>query len=192
MLPQPVARTLVYECPGLDLVARTGPGEIALWLPERYVVLGQVRSGSGARYEGDGILFWSKGAEALLEFEGRSFKGCRLAPHRAPWEDARRRGVDFRAVGNEPPWYLEIRHEAHLLLVTGYGSHRALTPAPDLRESGGVRVYRALDQAHDVLVEVRQQPCVDSMQGERYPATVTVTHNGQIYRGCGRELDYPW
>lgn len=31
------------------------------------VELEQVRSASGARYEGEGVLFWTKGADAILE-----------------------------------------------------------------------------------------------------------------------------
>ena len=49
MTPQPTGQTLVYECGDYEFVVRTGPGEVALYLPEDYRVLGQVRSASGAK-----------------------------------------------------------------------------------------------------------------------------------------------
>ena len=84
MAPQPTGRTLVYSCDG-DAFAfriRTGPGEIALWLParfgSRYLVLGQVRAASGARYQDGDVTVWTNGDEALLEVDGETFDGCRL------------------------------------------------------------------------------------------------------------------
>ena len=84
MAPQPTGRTLVYSCDG-DAFAfriRTGPGEIALWLParfgSRYLVLGQVRAASGARYQDGDVTVWTNGDEALLEVDGETFTGCQL------------------------------------------------------------------------------------------------------------------
>ncbi|WP_420456669.1 YbaY family lipoprotein [Rubrivirga sp.] len=83
MAPQPTGRTLVFGCDqAFTFRIRTGPGEIALWLPERFgdrtLVLGQVRAASGARYQDGDVTVWTKGDEALLEVDGESFAGCRL------------------------------------------------------------------------------------------------------------------
>lgn len=83
MAPQPTGQTHVYECAseGFAFTIRTGPGEIALWLPERfdnrYLVLGQVRAASGAKYQDGDVMVWTKGAEAALAIGGESFAGCR-------------------------------------------------------------------------------------------------------------------
>ena len=99
-------QTLVYECCDFEFIARTGPGEIALYLPDDYRVLGQVRTGLGVKYTNADVTLSSKGEEASLDVGGRHYRDCRLNRARAPWEEARRRGVDFRAVGQEPGWYL--------------------------------------------------------------------------------------
>lgn len=77
---RPLATTLVYECNDYEFVARPGPGEIALWLADRYIVLSQVRSASGALYEKEDVAFWSKGDEAMLTVAGQSYQNCRLRP----------------------------------------------------------------------------------------------------------------
>mgnify|MGYP003654375749 FL=1 len=123
---RPLATTLVYDCNGYDFIARLGPGEMAVWLPDRYTVLSQVRSASGTLYEEGDIAFWSKGDDAILTVVDQSYMNCQLQPRRVPWEDARRRGVDFRGVGNEPGWHVEIQAGRQILFVSGYGSERVL------------------------------------------------------------------
>lgn len=189
---RPLAQTLVYECTGVEFIARVGPGEMALWLEDRYVVLSQVRSGSGSKYQEGDLVFWSKGDEAMLEMDGIRYQDCRLNPARAPWEDARRRGVNFRAVGNEPGWHLEIRDAQNLLLVADYGAQRLLLEQPHLAEEGDRRIYTAGEGAQRVRVEISSTFCTDTMSGEGFPATVTVDWSGGQYHGCGRDLDYPW
>ena len=36
---RPLGKTLVYECLGTEFIARVGPGEMAIWLDDRYLVL---------------------------------------------------------------------------------------------------------------------------------------------------------
>lgn len=83
-----LSRTMVYDCNGFDFVTRLGPGEMALWLPQRYLVLSQVRSGSGAKYQEGDVIFWSKGNEAMLQLGDVTHHDCRLQPGRVPWEEA--------------------------------------------------------------------------------------------------------
>jgi putative lipoprotein len=190
--PRPMAQTLVYECTGIEVIARVGPGEMALWLPDRYLVLSQVRAASGTKYvEGD-VLFWTKGDDLLLEVGPERYTDCVLNRLRAPWEDARRRGVDFRATGNEPGWHLEIKEGRQLLYVGDYGARRLLLEAPEkTADDSGIR-YRARSANDAIEVQVSDTPCTDSMQGTAFPATVEVQVNGRFYQGCGMALDHPW
>ena len=93
MPPQETGRDVVYTCASPDgpfaFRTRTGPGELAVWLPERfagreggtYRVLGQVRSASGAKYQDGPVTVWTKGTDyALLEVDGESFVDCTPAP----------------------------------------------------------------------------------------------------------------
>ncbi|MFC1578792.1 MliC family protein [Pseudomonadota bacterium] len=184
-----LARTIVYDCNGFEFVTRLGLGEMALWLPQRYLVLSQVRSASGAKYQEGDVVFWSKGDEAMLLVGDLEYRDCRLQPERGPWEDARRRGVDFRAVGNEPGWHLEIEHGRQLLYVGDYGEQRLIIPDPGVQPSGLARSYRAATEAGELVVEILDTACFDTMSGEAFPAAVTLTLDGRILQGCGRELE---
>src|SRR5688572_8690712 len=71
-----VGRTFVYDCDGdVSFTIRTGPGEVALWVPVSlggtYQVLSLVQSASGARYEEGDTVFWSKGDLATFERAGQ-------------------------------------------------------------------------------------------------------------------------
>jgi len=189
---RPVARTMVYECDDIDFVTRLGPGEMALWLEDRYTVLPQVRSASGSKYQEGDIVFWSRGDEAMLEIAGRTYRNCRLNPARAPWEDARRRGVDFRATGNEPGWHLEVRGSESLLFVGDYGASKMLFRDVQRNEDGEQVFYTARSESRDLTVTVTESDCTDTMKGDTFPYAVVVQINERSYQGCGRELDHPW
>lgn len=194
--PRPLATTMVYQCEAFEFTVRLGPGEMAVWLPDRYVVLSQVRSDAGVMYEEGDIRFWSNGDEHTLKLGDRYYGSCQLLPGRVPWEDARRRGVDFRAVGNEPGWYLEIQRGRQLLFVGDYGALRVSAPDP-LGESSGpagpgrIRIYRAVTGDSEVRVEITDESCADTMSGQNLPSRVAVTVNGRTLYGCGSDLHYP-
>jgi putative lipoprotein len=191
--PRPMAQTLVYQCPDhgegrYEFITRRGPGEMALWLEDRYLVLSQVRSASGVKYEEGDVVFWMKGDESFLDIGLQRHRGCQLAPARAPWEDARRRGVVFRAVGNEPGWYLEIKQDGPVLYVGDYGALRIEIANPASEEESGVRIYHGDADNHRLRVEVVEGVCVDSMKGDSFPFQVVLQVDGNGLQGCGRSL----
>lgn len=77
--PQPLDRALEYSTTYLceDEIVEIrflGPDTIELsFSGERFVLVAE-RAASGAKYVGDDILFWSKGAEALLEQSGQRLR----------------------------------------------------------------------------------------------------------------------
>ena len=197
MLPQETDRDHAYRCQSSDgpfsFRIRTRPGEIALWLPERfgsrYLVLPNVRSASGAKYQDGDVAVWTKGLDmALFEIDGHTFTDCTRDPQRSAWEDARRRGVDVRAVGQEPGWHLEITEGERIRFVYAYGEREAITPAPESEMRGAQVIYHAQTEAHDLMVTIADEPCSDAMSGERFDKTVTIELDGETYRGCGRVL----
>lgn len=186
----PPAVTLVLVCDGLTFTAHV-QGETAwLFLPGRTVALPHVPSASGAKYADRGIVFWSKGEEAMLDVRDASYRSCRNDPRRAVWEHAKLRGVAFRAVGNEPGWYLEIEDDKEMLFVTDYGETRVTTPAPaPLLEAASSRAtYRATNGSNELVVVIDGEPCSDDMSGEPFPSTVVVELNGRRHQGCGRSM----
>jgi putative lipoprotein len=78
--PPPVHEA-VFAC-GRDIAHTRFQAEtLNLRLGDEDFLLNQVRSGSGARFEGQSdnrpVLFWNKGREAILEIGGRSYPTCR-------------------------------------------------------------------------------------------------------------------
>ena len=189
---RPLAKTLVYECLGYEFMARLGPGEMAVWLEDEYLILSQVRSASGVKYQEGDVTFWTKGEEATLFLGGQRHGDCKVNSARVPWEDARRRGISFRAAGNEPGWVLEIRDSKQLLFVGDYGMNRVLTPDPGAQAVADGRIYHAITKANELIVEIHETECRDSMSGANYPSGVSVTLNGDRFSGCGMTLDYSW
>jgi heat shock protein HslJ/uncharacterized membrane protein len=115
----------------------------------------------------------------------------------APWDGVfleLARDRDFRAIGQEPGWQLEIRKGAEMRLTYDYGKGMAVTQAPKLQvdSSSGRRTYHASTEGNDLSVVIVPVPCNDSMNGRAFPATVSVTLNGKTFRGCGEELATPF
>lgn len=115
----------------------------------------------------------------------------------APWngvffELARDR--DFRALGQEPGWELEIHKGAVIRLTYDYGKGTAVTPASRAQVDSrtGTRTYHAVTKANDLRVEIVPVACTDSMSGRSFSTTVSVTLNGRTFRGCGEELATPY
>ena len=50
-------------------------------------------------------------------------------------------------------------------------------------------IFRAVGQEPGWVLEVREEPCMDTMSGERFSMTVTIRLNDTTYDGCGRMLD---
>ena len=93
------------------------------------------RAASGARYEEGDTVFWNKGDLATIEIGGQRYVDCRSNPSKVPWADAARRGATFRALGNEPSWYVEIFPE-RLAIVTELGANRSRAAARRARRRG--------------------------------------------------------
>jgi len=185
-----VGRTFVFECAGdLSFTVRTGPGEVAVWAPSslggRYAVLSQARAASGARYEEGDFVFWNKGDLATFELAGQTYVDCRSNPRQVPWADAARRGATFRALGNEPSWNLEV-HSDRLVLVTDLGTEQVEFPYSDPIVEGTRTTYRSV--GGELVAVVERQTCVDTMSGEGFEASATLTVPGGTLRGCGRFL----
>ncbi len=187
--------TLFFECPEHSFALRHEGDGVRLYLLEGELLLRETPAASGAKYSDGKNLFRQKGEEALLELEGRPPARCRENPQRAVWEDARLNGVDFRAVGNEPGWHLEIREEgeaaAAIDLVTMYGEHYYSFPGARreaVPEAAGRLRYTAALGKHRLVVMLEQGECIDTMSGERFATRVEVRLDHEIYRGCGRRL----
>lgn len=103
------------------------------------------------------------------------------------WVEAEGCGVDFRGVGQEPGWVLEIDCEKEISLLTDYGQQRVVFPLATQRSAVDSAVtYRASAGEHTIEVRIVPEACQDVMSGEAYPATVAVRFDGRALEGCGR------
>lgn len=105
------------------------------------------------------------------------------------WEAARAAGVDFRAVGQEPGWMLDIHVQGPIVLLWDYGANRFEFPAaePTYPQEGATR-YESSDRGHTLVVTTRRFPCQDAMSGQAYPAAVDVVIDGRTLTGCGKSV----
>jgi putative lipoprotein len=178
--------TTRFGCENDVTVLATFTGtSVALALPGRTITLPQAPAASGARYTDGATTFWNKGTEAMLDLDGLMHT-CRVL--RDPWQEARDRGIDFRALGQEPGWFLEIDRERWMRLLYDYAEREATTPVPLPVTKDGTTTYDAVTEAHRLRVVIDDRPCSDVMSGETFDRAVTVTIDGRTLLGCGRQL----
>jgi putative lipoprotein len=105
------------------------------------------------------------------------------------WEQARAAGVDFRAVGSEPGWMLDIYQQDRIVLLWDYGQASAEFPLtePSYPRNGAIS-YAARANGHVLSVTIRRFPCSDPMSGENFPASVEAVIDGRTLSGCGRSV----
>lgn len=104
------------------------------------------------------------------------------------WHQAKLRGVAFRAIGQEPGWLLEIRNGEEILLVTDYGSTRTSMPYVEPVVYQEERRTQYIVNDYNTIVEIRGIHCTDTMSGESFEVTVTITIEERELHGCGRAL----
>jgi putative lipoprotein len=181
--PPIVAR---FDCDTLALTATFHDDRVVIEVPEqRPLTLPHVVSASGARYSNGTDTFWNKGREATFERHGHS-EMCR--ERREPWQEAADRGVDFRAIGQEPGWFLEIDNEKQIRVVYDYAEHQLIAPVTSPGTKGSMVFYDMMVDSQRVLITIEEKPCSDAMSGEAFPRSVAVTIGTRTLRGCGREL----
>lgn len=179
--------TYVFVCDDqASYVVRVAGTEAWVFLPEETLRLAAVPSTDETRYTDGNFEILVSGQQARLGPAGGELLSCRNDPRRAVWERAKLDGVDFRAVGNEPGWYLEIRAQERLVLVADYGTSRVEAPLPEPSVDRETQTTRW--DAGELVVQVVGRPCVDTMSGERFPTEVTVHWGKRVLHGCGRAL----
>jgi membrane-bound inhibitor of C-type lysozyme/uncharacterized membrane protein len=185
------ARTFFYQCEdGFQFTARLEGDTLQLFLPDQTVELPRVPSESGDRFSDGRVSLWSGDGQARLEMGPEMTYRCRNDPFKAVWEHARLNGVDFRAVGNEPGWQLEIYEGEKIVFITDYGTARYTfaAPQPEVDAAARTTTYRIRDRNHVLIVVTEGRPCSDTMREEEFEATVTVTLDARRLTGCGRAL----
>lgn len=157
------------------------------------IELPQQPAASGARYAEGETEFWNKGDSATLQLDGQTHDVRIVDSERDPWERARRGGVDFRGVGQEPGWFVQIREEFQVELSLNYGTTDIVTPlsSKEVDYVYNTVTYRTASPLSPLPIQivVEQGACYDAMSGEGFTHSVTVQIGEENeYVGCGRYL----
>ncbi|PXY00427.1 COG3650 family protein [Halomonas sp. LBP4] len=182
---------VAWRCtPAQDLVTAHPDDELRLWSAHGAWRLSPAVVASGARYQQDDLSFWNKGEAAVVESPSgrldcsRDLARTSLTRHDRP-------GVMFHARGNEPGWVASLPSDvAEIDLLLDYGSRQLTLPyRVTTLDNGEGRMILASGRA-DTPFELRieGQACFDDMSGEPFPARVTLTIDGETYRGCGQGI----
>jgi uncharacterized membrane protein len=129
-------------------------------------------------------------SKTLLALAVLALAGC--APT-APAEDEPPPGEaapsdeHYEARGNEPGWHLTI-DKGWIYYVGNYGEKRISAARPDPRPGIDGRRY----VTERLTVDIAYSRCNDAMSGHGYEHQVTVTADGETYRGCGGERRTDW
>lgn len=127
-------------------------------------------------------------AEAPAETASAGTQAENLA-QMPPWEGARAAGVDFRGVGQEPGWIMDIYTRGIIKLAWAYGENFAqFAVTQPANGPEGTTLWQGSADGRDIAVTILRAPCQDAMSGEAYPSTVEVVIDGQTLRGCGRSV----
>jgi membrane-bound inhibitor of C-type lysozyme len=192
-LPTGVLRAYVWACAdGQTLVMRNLFREkaVAIDFHDGTRRLDQTVSASGAKYADAVVTFWTRGSTATLERQGTAPVQCEERRADSLREDARVRGVVYRALGNEPGWILEIGPGTGIVYVTDFGSksHTFDAMQASTGADGASRTFTAGTGDQAIRVTVRQERCVDDGEVE-FDHSATVEFAGQTLRGCGTRLN---
>ena len=96
--------------------------------------------------------------------------------------------TEFRAVGYDPLWLLEVDGRGVVRFsVDGENADVQLSAKGLIlgTRSSGV-VYGSRTDAHELLAEIAEVTCLDAVSGSHLTHTVTIRLDAREYRGCGR------
>jgi membrane-bound inhibitor of C-type lysozyme len=190
-IPEGVLRAYVWQCAdGQKLVMRNLLREkaVAIDFHDGTRRLDQTVAASGVRYADPLVVFWTRGSAATLERQGTPAVACEERRAESLREDARVRGVVYRALGNEPGWVLEIGPAGKLSWTTNYGEQRYDFDSTQESVTDGVASFTARQGNHAIKAMLSAERCVDDGEVEHDHAA-TIEFDGQVYRGCGTRLN---
>jgi uncharacterized membrane protein len=182
------SQTYVFTCShDLEFVARTDNREAWLFLSSGTLRLPRTEAET---YRSGQTSLQIYGQEATLEVSGIEYPRCKNDRRRAIWEHAKLNGANYRAIGNEPGWALEIRNQESIILVTDYGStrHEFRLPKAEIDQANRITRYKTEDSGNELVLTISGEACVDSMSGEKFSSKATVVLDEKRLQGCGRAL----
>jgi len=186
----PASTTYYYECSSGEKIPVNIKNDAAwVFLPYRTIRLPHVPAASGAKYSDGTNTYWSKGEEASIVMGQDEYLNCSNNHQLAIWEHAKLTGVDFRAVGNEPGWVLEL-YPDRIEYKGDYGQTQQTFSRPQAERSSSAQqtVYHAGNASATMTILLEPRTCYDTMSGEKFSTTVIIRQETMRLVGCGRPL----
>ncbi|GAA4899222.1 hypothetical protein GCM10023333_36000 [Ferrimonas pelagia] len=175
------------ECEAARFIARIEGQEAWLFLPSATYKLTGTEAASGSKFQNDELVFWLKGDEGQLTGALGDPTGCHNNRALAQWEHAKLSGVDFRGIGQEPPWTLEIAGE-QMRLWWGYERSSIEVTVNKVVQFSQRTLYHITASGEPWSVELYPGPCADSMSGEQFDTKIMLDTGKRKYLGCGSAL----
>ncbi len=101
-------------------------------------------------------------------------------------------GIAFYALGNEPSWSLDLSQADSLTFKAPNGKKYSFPVTESLAIiDPNIIDYRLYTDEAEILVQMVQKPCNDSMSGNSFSYQVNITFklasdkDGQVFQGCG-------
>lgn len=177
-LSQAVFTDLHFDCDDVPVLLADAQTNPVLVVRGESIPMQHTRAASGVRLEARAdasTVLHMKGESAWVSLRGQDHSNCRLAvPPAAP----------FIALGQEPPWRVQVM-EHQLTLTTGYAGDARTLPLSHVTQSGLTTTVQARDGSGWVALDIVRQACRDSMSGMPYPYSVSLSGVDGAQPGCG-------
>ena len=177
-----------WQCGEVLLDARRDGETMHVSFSGRALALPHVESLTGARFADDtGNAFMQLEDHATLILAGDDSRDCTIGDRVSPWIEAASRGIVFRAVGNEPGWFVEVaKGDSPALHATlDYGDREVIVAKA---QPAGLGFTGKTADGTAVVLEIQRTRCQDDMSGEAFEASARLVVGDKPYRGCGAFL----
>lgn len=102
--------------------------------------------------------------------------------------ERRAAGIQWRALGQEPGWIVDVTADGGLEAQLDYGQRRITTPPANREGENGTTRWTAQTEAGSLDLTVTRGACNDTMSDDRFWFTATLVVDGQTLRGCAQPL----
>jgi len=185
------AKTYIYHCANNQSFAvRVEPEKAWVFLPTKTLSLPQILAASGSKFSDGSSTFWNKGKTARFTSDAHVFQNCTNSHAQAIWEHAKLNNVDYRAIGNEPDWSLEITHNQTTVFISNYGQDRYefKSSKPSIDTATHTSEYQLKNNAHTLSISLSRKLCRDTMSDQLFTSTVNIRLDNKKFTGCGKTL----
>lgn len=181
--------TTFYRCEdGYEFVVQQNPfhDTATLFLPEETVNVPRADAEAGDRYSNDAVDLRIAADGATLRLGEKSHGRCNVDAWRTEWAGAALNAVEWRGVGIDPGWVVEIVEAGGIIFVTSEGRRYEYPGPPDYEGEPGAYVFRSAEAGSEIVIRFREGRCLIGVDELEFRVEIEI--DGDEFRGCGRRL----